>query len=455
VDPTTLSTITDWAGGKLHRGDPAARITTICTDSRVLKAGDLFLALRGENFDGHEFVAQAAKQGAVGAIVERMPGEALENFGVIKVENTLVALQQIAAHYRRLLPLKAVVVTGSNGKTSTKDFTAAVLEQRFRVVKTGGNLNNHIGLPLSILQAGKDDNIGVFEIGMNHPGEIAPLAKIAQPDVAIITNIGMAHIEFMGSRDAIALEKGMLAEAVPEGGCVVLGADDDYTPSIARRSKARPVLCGIGSGDVRASDVEIEGEGTRFELFAAGQTVKARIAVPGEHMVRNALLAVATGIIFGLTPAECSAGLANVHLTKGRLEQKIIRGIRILDDSYNANPDSMVAALRTLAQMPARGARIAVLGRMGELGAESGPGHRRVGEAAGRLGIGCVISVGPEAALISDSAEQHGVVKIFRVGSNDEATGLLRELARPGDVVLVKGSRSARMEKIVEGLAAS
>ncbi len=233
MDPTELSKITTWAGGELLRGDGSARVTTICTDSRALRAGDLFLALRGGNFDGHKFVAEAAKLGAAGAVVDQMAAEMMlvlpENFAVIEVADTLAALQQIAAHYRRSLPLKAVVITGSNGKTSTKDFTAAVLKERFQVIKTEGNLNNHIGLPLTILRAGSSDQIGVFEIGMNHTGETEPLARIAQPDVGIITNVGVAHIEFLGSRDAIAQEKGMLAEAVPASGAVVLNADDEYT----------------------------------------------------------------------------------------------------------------------------------------------------------------------------------------------------------------------------------
>jgi UDP-N-acetylmuramoyl-tripeptide--D-alanyl-D-alanine ligase len=420
----------------------------------VLKAGDLFLALTGENFDAHSFVGEVAQRGAAGAIVSRSLGDLPENFTVIEVENTLDALQKIATAYRLSLPLKSVVITGSNGKTSTKDFSAAVLEERHRVVKTRGNLNNHIGLPLTILGACAEDKIGVFEIGMNHAGEIAPLAKIARPDVGIITNIGVAHIEFLGSRDTIALEKGMLAEAVQPDGCVVLNADDEYTPSIAKRTKARAVLCGIESGDIRASDILLDAGGSSFNILAGGEKTRARIAVPGEHMVRNALIAVTTGIIFGLSPAECAAGLENASLTKGRLEQKIIRGMLVLDDTYNANPDSMVAALRTLAQMPAAGKRIAVLGRMGELGAESERGHRLVGEVAGRLGIACVISVGPEAGLISDSAAQEGVDKTFNVSCNIEAAELLRNYAHPGDVVLVKGSRSARMERIVEGLAA-
>lgn len=454
MDPVNLSTITKWAGGELLRGDADARVTDIRTDSRALKTGDLFLALRGEHFDGHAFVAEAARRGAAGAIVKDAPDLLSENFAVIEVADTLAALQQIAANYRRSLPLKAVVITGSSGKTSTKDFTAAVLGERFQVIKTEGNLNNHIGLPLTILRACSGDQIGVFEIGMNHPGETDPLAKIARPDVGIITNIGVAHIGFMGSRDAIALEKGMLAENVPANGHVVLDVDDEYTPSISKRTKARAILCGIDAGEVRASGIEIDADGSRFNLHAGGETVHAWIAVSGRHMVRNALLAAAAGIIFGLTPAECAVGLGKVRLAGGRLEQKIFRGIHVIDDTYNANPDSMVAALHTLAQMPASGRRIAVLGGMGELGAESERGHRRVGEAAGGERIDCVVSVGAEAAPISEGARQHGIDKIFQVASTDEAAELLRSLAHPGDVVLVKGSRSARMEKIVEGLAA-
>lgn len=454
MDPVNLNTIAKWAGGELLRGDPAVKVTNLCTDSRALKPGDLFLALRGENFDAHAFVRQAAELGAAGAVVERAPEGLPENFGIIKVADTLKALQDIAMAYRRQLPLKAVVITGSNGKTSTKDFVAAVLAERFRVVKTEGNLNNHIGLPLTILRAHSSDQVGVFEIGMNHPGEIGPLAKIAQPDVGIITNIGGAHIEFMGSREAIALEKGALAELVPANGHLVLGAGDEYTTSISRRTKARILLCGVTEGDVRADSIEIDAEGSRFNLIASGETVHAWIAVPGRHMVRNALLAVATGVIFGLTPAECAVGLEKVHLTRGRLEQKIIHGIRVIDDTYNANPDSMIAALGTLALMPAAGRRFAVLGRMGELGAEAESGHRRVGEAAGRERIDCVVSVGEGAALISEGARHQGVDKVYHVASTEDAVTLLRTLVHPGDVVLVKGSRSAQMEKIVEGLAA-
>jgi len=451
VEPVTLQTLCQWADGTLLNGDPERLVSNLCTDSRALKRGDLFLALRGENFDGHAFVSQASGAGAAGAVVDREIENPAPNFAVIKVSDTLAALQQIAANYRRSLPLKAVIITGSNGKTSTKDFTAAVLAVRCKVIKTEGNLNNHIGLPLTILRASAGDRIGVFEIGMNHPGEIGPLAKIAAPDVGIITNIGVAHIEFMGTRAAIALEKGMLAEALSAGGQLVLDAEDEFTAAIAARTKAAVILAGR---DVRVTDVCADAGGSRFLIHAGDQSAEVRLPVPGRHMIRNALLAVTTGTLFGLTLEECAAGLCEAHLSKGRLEQKIIRGIRIIDDSYNANPDSMVAALQTLAEMPASGRRIAVLGKMNELGAESERGHRLVGEAAGREGIECLVAVGEGASPIADAAGESGVREVIRTATTGEAADVLRKLAQAGDVILLKGSRSVKMEKILEGLAA-
>ena len=450
MEPVTLQIISQWAGGELLGGDPGRTITRICTDSRSLRPGDLFLALKGEKFDAHSFVAQAARLGAAGAVVETEIADLPAGFAVIKTGDTL-AVQRIAAAYRRTLPLKAVVITGSNGKTSTKDFTAAVLARRFKVVKTVGNMNNHIGLPLTLLQASASDEIGVFEIGMNHPGETGPLAKIAKPDVGVITNIGVAHIEFMGSRDAIALDKGMLAESLEPGGALVLDAGDDYTPAIAKRTRAKVILSGT---DVRATDVAFDAAGSRFVVHAGDRSAQVRLPVPGRHMIRNALLAIAVGTVFGVSPEECAAGLAAVSLTGGRLEQKNIRGIQVIDDSYNANPDSMVAALQTLAAMPATGRRIAVLGKMNELGAESERGHRRVGEAAGREKIDCLVAVGPGAGPIADAATGAGVGEVIRVATTGEAADLLRTLAKPGDLLLVKGSRSVKMETIVEGLAA-
>ncbi len=454
MDATTLKTLATWGGGHLLAGDPKSTATTICTDTRKLKPGDLFLALRGDKFDGHTFVKAVAEDGAIGAIVDNAAAGFPENFAIIKVPDTLTALQQIAANYRQSLQLKVVAITGSNGKTSTKDFTAAVLAERFRVVKTQGNFNNHIGLPLTMLRASATDQIGVFEIGMNHPGEIAPLARLARPDVAIITNVGVAHIEFMKTRDAIAQEKGMLAESVGSEGHVVLPAEDDYTAAISARSRGKVMLAGLDSGEVRATDIRVSSDGaSSFTLTLGKERCHASLTVPGAHMIRNALLAVAAGAIFGVPLAECADGLRKVQLTQGRLEQKLIRGIRVLDDTYNANPDSMMAAIRTLAHLPVEGRRIAVLGQMNELGASSEWGHRRVGETAGQEHIDFVLTVGEKASLIAASAHAAGVSEVFEVATTHDATRVLRDVAQPGDAVLVKGSRSARMEEIVEGLA--
>ncbi len=452
MDATPLSQIAAWAGGRLATGNPAATVTTISSDSRALRPGDLFLAIRGEKFDGHTFLAEAARLGAIGAIVEtEMPGLPAV-FALIVVADAVRALQSLATAYRATLRLTSVCITGSNGKTSTKDLCAAVLAQRFSVTRTLGNLNNHLGLPFSILRADSTHDVGIFEIGMNHAGETAPLAAIARPDIAIITNVGIAHIEFLGSREAIAQEKGMLAEAVGENGTVILNADDDFTPAIAERTRARVTTAGLLGGDVRATDLEQLSEGIKFQLHATGQSVEAELPVPGEHMVRNALLACAAGISLGLSLDECAAGLRALQLTAGRLTQKTIRGIRILDDTYNANPDSMSAALITLARMPVAGRRIAVLGGMGELGVESERGHRSVGEVAGREKIGCVISVGESARWIADAAESGGVGEVIRTADADEAARILRSLAQPGDTVLVKASRSARLERIVQAM---
>lgn len=450
MDATPLQTIAQWAGGALQGGDAGTRITTISTDSRHLGAGDLFVALKGPNFDGGKFLTDAKAKGATGAIVEGAPADAPPDFAIISVADALAALQKVAAEYRRSLPLQVIAITGSNGKTSTKDLTASVLGERFPIAKTEGNLNNHIGLPLTILRARGSDHAGVFEIGMNHPGEIAPLAAIAVPDVAIITNIGVAHIEHMGSRDAIALEKGMLAEALSPSGTLILSANDEFSASIAKRTRADVVLAGIDAGDVQARDLRAHFHGVKFTIVADGQSIEAELPTPGAHMVKNAVLAVAAGRRFGLSLAECAAGLAKLRLTKGRLEQKIVRGVHILDDTYNANPDSVTAALRTLAQMPAAGRRVAVLGRMGELGTEAENGHRQVGEVAAQEKIDCVYGVGDEARWITEAAEQGGVARVQLFHEVADAAQALRAFAQAGDVVLVKGSRSARMERIVE-----
>ena len=438
----------------MRQGDAASVVSAVVTDTRSLEPGQLFVALTGENFDGHHFVGQAEKAGASGAMVAakaKWP-EVSPSFALLEVEDTLLGYQRLASAYRRQLLLRVVAITGSNGKTSTKDFTAAVLGQRYKVLKTEGNLNNHIGVPRMLLRASAADEIAVLEMGMNHPGEIQPLAEMAKPEVAIITNIGTAHIEFMKSREAIAQEKGMLVEAIGPQGHVILPAEDDFTKAMAARTSARVITAGLQKGEVRAVNIERTLEGSRFDVVHAGARAAASVAVPGDHMITNALLAVAAGLAVGLSLGESARGLASASLTKGRLQVRRVGGLQIIDDSYNANPDSMVAALTTLASLPAAGRRIAVLGRMAELGTESEPGHRRVGGAAADAGFDVVVTVGDEAAIIARSAAERGVPQVHAVGTTEEAAELLREGAQPGDLVLVKGSRSAGMERVIASL---
>jgi len=457
MDATSLQTLAGWADGELLRGDGARSLTQVATDTRKLEPGDLFVALRGESFDGHDFLNQAAALGACGAILDtafegELPGG---DFAVIRVADTVAALGAIAARYRATLPLRVVGITGSSGKTSTKDFTAAVLSRRYRVLKTEGNFNNHIGLPLTLLRASAADEVGVIEMGMNHPGEIAPLAAIAAPELAIITTIGTAHIEFMGSREAIALEKGRLAEALPAGGALLLNADNPFAGSLATRTRAATLLTGVSADPavrLRAEILETLFDGTRFRVRdgddGEGEAVEVSLPVSGVHMVENALLALGAGVLLGVPLAEGAIGLAESRLTRGRLERKTIAGIEFLDDSYNANPDSMQAALRTLAGLPGSGSRIAILGRMGELGTEAERGHRSVGEAAAQAGIDRLIVVGPEARWIAEAAREAGLGDVEEVADPAEAAHRLSTYVRKGDLVLVKGSRAARMERL-------
>src|SRR5882762_1851359 len=278
--------ITELAGAKLEQGDGKKSIERISTDSRTIKKGELFVALRGENFDGHKFVEATAKAGAAGAIVDlNWKGKVPSKFAVIRAQDTLLAYQNLAANYRKSLSVKVLAITGSNGKTSTKDFAASVLGRRFRVTKTQGNFNNHVGLPRTILEATSQDEVAVWEIGMNHPGEVAALAKLAAPDVGIITNIGVAHIEFMGSREAIAAEKGALAAAVGTRGTVILNADDPFTKSIAARARRKVVLAGTTAGSIRAGEISQSGIGTDFTIVEGAHRCRAQLSVPGLHMV--------------------------------------------------------------------------------------------------------------------------------------------------------------------------
>lgn len=448
MDPLTLGTIARYCGGILLQGTPSATGNGVSTDTRSLRDGEVFVALKGENFNGNEFVLEAQAKGASVVVVSELPRVTEElGCGIIRVRDTLKALQLLAKNYRDHLDLAVVAVTGSSGKTSTKDFLGAVLGERFAVNATRGNLNNHIGLPLTMLQTDGTHTCGVWEMGMSAPGEIEVLAELASPDVGVITNVGVAHLEFMKNREGIAKEKGMLAEAVPAEGCVVLSADDDFTERIRERTAARVLTAGLKGGDVRAERIRFDENGCEFDLKIGGRSVEAFIPASGKHMVKNALLAAAVGMHLGLETEEIVAGLRRAKLAGGRLEKKVCGGVVYIDDSYNANPESVRAAIDTLAEMPCRGKRVSVLGAMAELGEDAAAEHRAIGTYLAESGIDELITVGEDAAPIGEGAEG---MATNHFPDHAAAAAYLKEHTGKGDLVLVKGSRSSRMEKVLE-----
>ena len=454
-----VSRIVELCGGTLRSGDGSRLVTSANTDSRKIAGGEVFVALVGDKFDAHDFIPQVAAAGAAAVIVSRVDDQWRElPCAIIEVADTLRALQQLAHGYRLLHDPLVVAITGSNGKTSTKDFTRAVLAKKFKVCATVGNLNNHIGVPLTILRLGDDDDCCLLEMGMNHHGEIKVLTDIAEPDAGIITNIGVAHIEHMGSREGIAKEKGTLAEAVPAGGWVVLNANDDFMPHIADRTKGEVVTAGIGCGDVCAFKLEPKAGGTEFNLCfgTKKEWLPAFLPVPGQHMVGNATLAAAIGWKLGIERQDIVQALREVKLTGGRLETKHIGGVTFLDDSYNANPDSMRAGLRTLAALNGSGRRIAVLGRMGELGVHATTEHQSLGTFAAEMNLAALFTVGNEADLVTASAAAHSPSLItHHFPTHADCAAHLRTFLREGDTVLLRGSRSAGMEKVLSHYQAS
>ncbi|RPJ35622.1 MAG: UDP-N-acetylmuramoyl-tripeptide--D-alanyl-D-alanine ligase [Verrucomicrobiaceae bacterium] len=447
MNPLTAQQIAEILGTQVAAGNPGVLASGgVSTDTRTLSGGAVFFALRGGNFDGDAFAKAALEKGAAVAVVHRWEGDAPANAAVIVVSDTLLALQKLAHWWRKQLELPVVCITGSNGKTSTKDFTAAVLSRKFNVSATRGNLNNHIGVPLTVLAATPQHTAAVWEIGMNHSGELAPLCEIARPKYGIITNIGTAHIEHLGSRDAIAEEKGTLARALPADGFLCIPATCDYHEYLRQRTKAHLVSVGNGRGLVRAEDLRFEADRTVFNLVIEGEGgAEVTLPVPGKHMVTNALLAAAIGWKLGVPVAEIAAGLSGATLTGSRLGRRDWNGVTVIDDTYNANPESMAAAIETVAEMPlVNGARrYAVLGRMGELGPLAPSAHLRAGELAAERGL-TVVAVGEGAEGIAAGA---GNAPHFP-DLGDAAAWLSREV-KPGDVVLFKGSRAATVEKVM------
>jgi UDP-N-acetylmuramoyl-tripeptide--D-alanyl-D-alanine ligase len=452
----SLADVATYSKGVVDSTFAQLLVHSVSTDSRNIKEGDLFIALKGESFDGHDFIQGALSDGAVAVMVEEN-SDVNVNSGspVILVRDTLNGLQEFAKNYRESLELTGVGITGSNGKTSTKDFVFSVLSEGFSVSATAGNYNNHIGLPLTILEADDQHDFGVWEMGMSNPGEIALLASIGRPNIGVITNVGVAHIENMGSRDSIAIEKGALAESISGDGVVVLNAEDSYSKSIAQRTQARTVTVGFGDADIRADNIAIGSTSVSFVIDANGQREEAILPVPGKYMVLNALMAVAIGINAGLGLDAIAQGLSEVKLSGGRLQKREFRGALIIDDTYNANPDSTLAAIECLAEMNCDGRRFAVVGGMAELGELSESEHHRVGAEAVNLGIDFVLSVGEMAAQVNEAASKGDAGHSQFFSNHLECAEFLNNEIRSGDLILIKGSRSSAMENVIKNLEIS
>ncbi len=459
--PFRASDAVRWTGGALVRGAGDALLRGVSIDTRTLGAGELFVAIAGPHHDGHDHLAAAASRGAAGVMVARgraLPEGLPVGLPVVAVDDTTLGLGALASGHRDGFAGPVVAITGSNGKTTTKEMCAAILATAGPCLRTAGNLNNQYGLPLTLLRRGPEDRFAVVEIGMNHRGEIAPLAAIARPTVAVVTNVGTAHIEHLGSRDEIAREKGDLLAALGPEGTGVIPADDDYAGALAGRVRGRVLRFGRGpDADVRAQCAVPEGDGFRFELATPVGSVRARVAGLGETAVSNALAAAAAAVAAGLSLSNVVEGLAGYRPVAGRLERRSLPcGAVLIDDSYNANPQSMEVALRMLASCPAEGRRIAVLGDMGELGPTSEKAHREAGRLAGQLRIDWLLALGPHAARVASGAREAGMAepRICVGTSHEDLADRLREELAAGDWVLVKGSRSMRMERIAELLGA-
>ncbi|MBW8058286.1 MAG: UDP-N-acetylmuramoyl-tripeptide--D-alanyl-D-alanine ligase [candidate division NC10 bacterium] len=444
--------------GTLIAGEPDQGVESFSTDTRTLRPGDLFIALKGRNFDGHAFLPQALAQGATGCVVCCPSGIPLPpGFVVIQVEETLWALGQIAQLWRRRYPVRVVVITGSNGKTTTKEMTGSILRQGFRVLVSSGNLNNLIGVPLTLFQLRREHQVAVLELAMNARGEIHRLTEMAEPDVGVITNIGEAHLEFLGSVEEVAEAKGELLPFLSGERVAVLNLDDSYLSPLLPRVRGRLLTFGVGPGaDVRAERPRVQRDGrTLFTLCAGRRKRPVRLNVPGRLNVSNALAAAAVGTALGLDLDAIAAGLERAPAAPMRM-QKVLHpsGAVIINDAYNANPTSMAAALETFFHMSKGAEAIVVLGDMLELGSVSEAAHRSVGALVARRRPAHLITLGEKARAIGEGAVRTGfdTARITCCRDHEEAQAVLRAHLGRAPWVLVKASRGMGLEKILEGL---
>jgi UDP-N-acetylmuramoyl-tripeptide--D-alanyl-D-alanine ligase len=455
------TTILGAAGGKVVREGTRTRFGEVVTDSTKARSGSVFIALKGERHDGHRFVPDAVRRGAACVIVDRaVPRSRCGEAAVIKVNDTLRALGDLAHYRREQIGPTVLAITGSNGKTTTKEMVAAIAEEgslagvklRGRVLKTEANFNNLVGLPLTLLRLRKKHRLAVVELGTNRPGEIQRLAEIADPDGGIVTSVAAAHLEGLNSLAGVAREKGALYQNVRATGTIAVNLDDPRVKQIAVRFTGGKITYGK-RGWVRARSVRTQGaRGTQFTLQAGGARCRVHLNYLGEHNISNALGAAALALGAGIDLGAVRRGLEKAKPFSMRMQIEEWHGAGIINDAYNANPASMKAALRTLAEVQCRGRRIAVLGDMFELGRHSAKEHRSLGHAAAAVGLDRIYLLGSQAAGVRRGARQRGMrAEQITVGRDHaDLAARLRTVVEPGDWLLFKGSRGMKMEKVLE-----
>ena len=460
----TWTEIIEAIKGKLVSGKSEGAFSGVSTDSRNIKPGELFIALTGENFDGHNFIEAALQKGACGAIVSSQWSVAggqqkhLTGF-FVAVDDTLKALGDMARLWREKHPIPVVAITGSNGKTTTKEMVALILSQKFRVLKTEGNLNNLIGLPLTVLNIDDSHDVAVLELGMNSFGEIARLSEICKPDIALITNVGSGHLEGLGSIEGVAKAKGEILEGLKAGGTFVVNADDPYIREIAKGWKGNLVSFGIDSADADVKTLLIDysccyGSGVAISMHLKEKALSAKLMGLGLHNIYNATAAAAVGLAMGIGPDEIRKGLEEWRPFKGRFElHRLDCGVNLIDDTYNANPNSVAMALKTLADVKGPGRGIVILGDMLELGVYASEAHYEIGKKAASTGVDFLFLLGTlSSAHTSRGARDGGMEEGQIVICSDykDVSGHVNPILTGGDWVLVKGSRGMAMEKVVE-----
>ncbi|NLY52055.1 MAG: UDP-N-acetylmuramoyl-tripeptide--D-alanyl-D-alanine ligase [Firmicutes bacterium] len=479
MKPITVAQIIQWTGGEKVAGSLSAAVRGVSIDSRQVQGGELFVPLRGERVDGHEFTADALTRGAAAALVARDWAETVINrldedtlaegkFSLIVVPDTLSALQALAKEYRSLFSPVVIAITGSTGKTSTKDMTASILSQMGPTLKSQGNFNNEIGLPLTLLQLDESHKTAVVEMGMRGLGQIKLLTELARPRVGVITNVGTVHMELLGSQKAIQKAKQELIDTMEPGSAAVLNADDALVKEMAQAAADKEIIYygwqkvpkDTSGRDnwVTAEHVISRGEeGVTFDLCYRGEAVAIELPFPGKYQVSNALAAAAGALAVGATLAHVQAGLAAASLSDMRMELiPWLGGGLVINDAYNANPTSMAAALHTAKEIAGRRRLVLVLGDMLELGDLSWDAHREIGRLAAELEPTYLITVGKLAQEYGKGAQAAGLdgARIEYCLDLEDAQEAVLQLARPGDVVLVKGSRGLALENVVESLCA-